>query len=387
MVLSFSEAPTNSSTRLYSSNFVNDAWDKGELLPANLYCLNSSPMKRNAVAQSRSAFTPQEDKEIFVYVRDHRAAGIEPTGCEYWYKIMSDIPSLAVRHTWQSVKERYLKNLQAKRTYLNEPTVWHPNSSQENSQPEPPAQQNGQAAQPPSDSPTPTRSTSPPQGETAEPHPVQNAIKENSLTPRATKSTPSPKRKRVLFAETAQNFLDASKKPRTGSEVPSGDDPAIRLDPASYFDLSCQGIECVRGKLPELQNGSIARELCMELYNSEPEKFPPSLRQDAERYGSAKVAVALDKTCGNIEFSRKLLTGTELPKELVWGRAEDDLIEQLLREYPMDKAILFVSLLAQDRMLTVGPRNAQDGLTPGMMLVIEKHGLEQTKLRVGSLGG
>ncbi|KAJ4336354.1 hypothetical protein N0V87_005505 [Didymella glomerata] len=83
---------------------------------------------------TRAAYTPEEDRQLYKWVRDAQANGVAVSGNELYKQLEKKNP----RHTWQSWRDRYLKKLQ----YMPPSAFNIPN----NAPPSPPSDQSSRAA-------------------------------------------------------------------------------------------------------------------------------------------------------------------------------------------------------------------------------------------------
>ncbi|KAF3042638.1 hypothetical protein E8E12_004010 [Didymella heteroderae] len=83
---------------------------------------------------TRAAYTPEEDRQLYKWVRDAQANGVAVSGNELYKQLEKKNP----RHTWQSWRDRYLKKLQ----YMPPSAFNIP----DNAPPSPPSDQSPRAA-------------------------------------------------------------------------------------------------------------------------------------------------------------------------------------------------------------------------------------------------
>ena len=83
---------------------------------------------------TRAAYTPEEDHQLYKWVRDAECNGVAVRGNELYKQLEEKNP----RHTWQSWRDRYLKKLQ----YMP-PDAWN---IPDNAPPSPPSDQSSRAA-------------------------------------------------------------------------------------------------------------------------------------------------------------------------------------------------------------------------------------------------
>lgn len=86
---------------------------------------------------TRAAYTPEEDRQLYKWVRDAERNGVAISGNELYKQLEQRNP----RHTWQSWRDRYLKKLQ-----YTPPDAWN---VPDNAPPSPPSDQSSRAAEVP----------------------------------------------------------------------------------------------------------------------------------------------------------------------------------------------------------------------------------------------
>lgn len=98
-----------------SYEFIDKSIAKGELLDPDNFAAGPRLGTARDVGSivhpakgTRAAYTPEEDRQLYKWVRDAQAAGIAVSGNELYKQLEQKNP----RHTWQSWRNRYLKKLQ-----------------------------------------------------------------------------------------------------------------------------------------------------------------------------------------------------------------------------------------------------------------------------------
>lgn len=127
-----------------SYEFIDKSIAKGELLDPDDFPAGPRTGTARDVGSivqpakgTRAAYTPEEDRQLYKWVRDAQALGIAVSGNELYKQLEEKNP----RHTWQSWRDRYLKKLQ----YLPPSAFTIP----DNAPPSPPSDRSSRAAEVP----------------------------------------------------------------------------------------------------------------------------------------------------------------------------------------------------------------------------------------------